>query len=102
MIDIIRKSGLLIPKKYENEEFYWKIKEFLTRRTRKYNTPDFIVNKFYVETDSFLVVPRFFPIEDFVSCNVTKEPLRDFSFSEKQTSKAIKGRYLYLSPFAIL
>lgn len=70
MIDIIRRSGLLIPKKYENEQFYWTIKEFLTRRTRKYNTPDFTVNKFYVENDDFLIVPRFFPIEKFVSCNI--------------------------------
>jgi len=70
MVDIIRKSGLFIPRKYEDEEFYWQIKEFLRRRTRQYNTPDFVVNKFYVETDDFLIIPRFFPINNFVKCNI--------------------------------
>jgi len=70
MIDVIRKSGLFIPRKYEEEEFYWQVKEFLRRRTRNYNTPDFTVNKFYVETNHYLVVPRFFPIENFVDCNI--------------------------------
>ncbi len=70
MFTFFRTSGIIIPRKYENEQFYWQIKEFLTRRTQKYNTPDYEINRFYLETEEALIVPRFFPMERFVDCEI--------------------------------
>ena len=63
---IIRRSGLLIPKEYRNTETYVKIKESLERRHQEYNRSTFIVNKFYVESEKFLLVPRYFPIQQYL------------------------------------
>jgi len=73
MYQFKRSSGIIIPRKYENEPFYWKVKEFLIRRTKKYNTSDYVVNSFFIESDKNLVIPRFFPLSDFVSCNIIDE-----------------------------
>ena len=70
MFTFFRTSGIIIPRKYENEQFYWQIKEFLRRRSRKYNTPDFVVNTFHIEAEEDLIVPRFFPMERFVECKI--------------------------------
>ena len=70
MFTFFRTSGIIIPRRYDSEQFYWQIKEFLKRRSRKYNTPDFIVNTFYIETDKALIIPRFFPVERFVECKI--------------------------------
>jgi len=66
MINVIKKSGLLIPKKYEHRDFYIRIKEFLERRTQSYNTSNYVINKFYLESEKFLLVPRNFPIHKFI------------------------------------
>lgn len=62
---IIKRSGLLIPK-HEYNDFYIKIKESLERRSQEYNRPTFIINKFYVESEKFLLVPRYFPIQQYL------------------------------------
>jgi superfamily II DNA or RNA helicase len=61
-----RRSGIFIPKKYSSEPFYERIKEFLTRRMQNYHTPDYTIHKFYLESDNFLLIPRFVPLERFV------------------------------------
>lgn len=66
MIDIIKRSGLLIPSEYKNTEFYVNIKESLERRTKAYNTSDYIYNTFYIESDKFLLVPREYPIDKYM------------------------------------
>jgi hypothetical protein len=63
---IIKRSGLLIPKEYQHKEFYIKIKEFLERRSREYNRPTFITTRFYVESDRYLLIPRHFPIRQYL------------------------------------
>lgn len=67
MADLIKRSGILIPKKYYNTESYVEIKEHLQRRTRTYDKSAFIINKFYIESDKFMLIPRYFPIEEFMS-----------------------------------
>lgn len=64
-MEIIKRSGLLISKEHQYEDFYIKIKEFLERRTKAYNTSNYIVNSFYIESEKFLLIPRNFPIQQF-------------------------------------
>ena len=66
MINIIKRSGLLIPKEYQYEEWYVRIREFLERRMQSYNTSVQVVHKFYIESEKFLLVPRNFPIQQFI------------------------------------
>jgi superfamily II DNA or RNA helicase len=65
MLNIIQRSGLLISKKDQYKEYYIKIKEFLERRTTAYDKSNFIINKFYIESDKYLLIPRYFPIQQF-------------------------------------
>jgi len=64
-MEIIKRSGLLIPREYNNQEFYTKIREFLERRVKAYNTSNFTINTFYIESEKFLLVPRNFPIQQY-------------------------------------
>ncbi len=68
--DISRSSSIRIPKKYENELFYQKIKKFLTRLVVNYNSDESTTITFFVETNNFLYIPRYFPIENFVNCQI--------------------------------
>jgi hypothetical protein len=64
--ELIRRSGLLIPRKYENTNEYVDIKQSLERRTKSYNNSAFTINKFYIESEKFLLVPRYFPINQYL------------------------------------
>lgn len=66
MIKIIKRSGLLISKKYQYEEWYIKIREFLERRSKEYNSSIFKIHRFYVESEKFLLIPRNFPIQQYI------------------------------------
>ncbi len=71
MVEVIRRSGLLIPRKYEKEDFYLKVKEELIRTSKAYQTSNLEIQVFYVESDKFLLVPRYFPLNKFTpSINV--------------------------------
>jgi hypothetical protein len=63
---ILKRSGLLIPKEHQHKEFYIKIKEFLQRRSKEYNRSTFIINEFYIESEKFLLIPRNFPIQQYL------------------------------------
>jgi Prasinovirus putative VV A18 helicase len=63
--ELIRRSGILIPRKYENTEEYVQIKESLERRSRSYNTSNFIISTFYIESEKFLLIPRYYPIKQY-------------------------------------
>ena len=63
---ILKRSGLLIPKEHQHKEFYIKIKEFLQRRSKEYNRSTFIINEFYLESEKFLLIPRNFPIQQYL------------------------------------
>lgn len=58
-----RKSGIIIPKTYSNENFYIDMKRDLTRISKDYTGVNLITLKFFVETDNELIVPRFYPVE---------------------------------------
>ena len=64
---IIKRSGLLIPTEYKNTNSYIKIKSHLRRVSRAYGNSTITINLFYLESDKFLVVPRNFPIYNFIS-----------------------------------
>ena len=65
MYNFIRRSGILIPRKYQDTHEYVQVKESLQRRTKAYNTSDSKINKFYLESKKFLLIPRFFPIKQY-------------------------------------
>ena len=65
MYELIRRSGILIPRKYENTEFYIEVKQSLERYSKAYNTSNFVVNKSYIESERFLLVPRYFPLKQY-------------------------------------
>ncbi|MCK5612626.1 DEAD/DEAH box helicase family protein [Candidatus Pacearchaeota archaeon] len=70
MLKFNRRAGIAIPREYENEVFYTRIRDHLFRRVQNFNTPDFTIMKFYLETKKFLTVPRFFPVESYVNCKI--------------------------------
>ena len=65
-MNIIKRSGFLIPKKYQHKPFYSMIKEHLTRRTRNFQNSTYDINTFYLESDDYLLIPRMFPIKKYI------------------------------------
>jgi len=64
---IIKRGGILIPvEKYRYKKGYIDIKNFLTRRQKVYNSSEYITNKFYLETNNYLTIPRHFPIHKYM------------------------------------
>lgn len=61
----MKRSGLLIPNQYRNSQMYVNIKEKLERRTRSYNSSEYTINIFYIESEKFLLIPRNFPIQEY-------------------------------------
>jgi len=66
MLELKQRSGLLIPRDYQYREFYNRIKEFLERRTIAYDRSNYTINKFYIESEKYLLIPRYFPIQQYV------------------------------------
>jgi len=70
MIELSRRSGILIPREYENESWYHLVYAKLFRKQQNYNSPDFVTHKYFSESEKFLLVPRFFPIHEYVDCKI--------------------------------
>ena len=70
MLKFKKRSGIAIPRKYEFEKFYRDIKDHLTRTSQDYNTSTLVTSTFFKENDKYLVIPRFFPIHDYVQCQI--------------------------------
>lgn len=66
MIECIRRSGLLIPRSFDTTESYVHIKEKLSRRTQSYNRSNYVYNMFYIESEKFLLIPRNFPLDNYI------------------------------------
>jgi len=77
MVDVIKRSGLLIPKKYRDTQFYIDVKEKLTRTFQAYQTPTIEIQKFYIESEKFLLVPRYFPLDDYATIENVKDITHD-------------------------
>jgi len=73
MLEFKRRAGIVIPREYENTMWYQKVKEFLVRRTKNYNSEDYVYNIFYLESEKFLIIPRFFPLKKYVKCKIIDE-----------------------------
>lgn len=65
-IKIIQRSGLIISRKYENEPFYKQIKKHLERDNEAYQTGSITTNRFFIESNKFLIVPRWFDVNRFI------------------------------------
>jgi len=77
MITLTKTSGIIIPRKYENTDFYNNIKHELTRHIREYQKSTFITNHYFLEGTNVLKIPRFFPLEDYISDFELIENLHD-------------------------
>jgi hypothetical protein len=67
MFIFTRRAGLELSSEYKNETFYLAIKEFLRRRIQQYHTQIYTVQEFYVETPEYLLLPRYFNLDRFVT-----------------------------------
>ena len=63
---ILKRSGILISTKHRNTKAYVKIKEKLERRTRGYGNSAMVINVFYLESEKFLLIPRNFPLQNYM------------------------------------
>jgi len=74
-MDIKRRSGIIIPSsKYSDQPFYKEIKRFLTRRSQSYQHSNIITSRYYLESENYLTIPRWFPLEKY--CYFKIEDLR--------------------------
>ena len=67
MYTFTKYSGIHIPIEYKDCSFYKNIKDHLTRKFKNYNSDEYTILKFYKENDNELIIPRYFPINKFVS-----------------------------------
>ncbi len=66
MIELTRRSGITISREYDQYDFYQMVLKHLTRRQQNYNSPDFVINQFFSQSDKSLLIPRFFPLEKYI------------------------------------
>jgi superfamily II DNA or RNA helicase len=64
-MDILKRSGILIPTTHRNTRSYVNVKEKLERRTRGYGNSAMTINIFYLESEKFLLIPRNFPLQNY-------------------------------------
>jgi len=65
-MDLLKRSGILIPTKHRNTKAYIRIKEQLERRARSYNSSAMVIHVFYLESEKFLLIPRNFPLQKYM------------------------------------
>jgi superfamily II DNA or RNA helicase len=66
MIKLIKRSGLLIRREYASRPFYEMVKKELTRQSKGYQSSEIYFYQFYEESEKFLLIPRLFPIHQYV------------------------------------
>jgi superfamily II DNA or RNA helicase len=52
---------------YEQENFYSRIKKHLERDMNAYQSSTIYTHQFFLESEKFLLVPRFFPLDQYIS-----------------------------------
>jgi len=60
------RLGYRIPSKYKDQFYYKEIKKNLTLSSRDYFTKEIVKTKYYYETDKALLLPRLYPIENYI------------------------------------
>lgn len=75
MLKFKRLSTLVIPRIYENTTWFWQITEALIRISRQYRSKESTQTVFYYMSDKNLYIPRFFPINDYVQCEIEDQSL---------------------------
>ena len=91
-MEFIQRGGIAIPRQYENEMWYREIRADLLRRSQKYNTPDFEILKFYLESEKFLTIPRFYPFQKFMKTEKVTIDDRRHEGNDIQIEHNIKPR----------
>ena len=71
MIEIIRRGSLLISK--NDRRLCEMIKDNLTRTFKLYGKSLIETWSFYIETEKYLHIPRFYPIEELIGCHIIDE-----------------------------
>lgn len=66
MVELIKRSGVLIPRIYEQMPFYIAIKEDLTRRVKEYTNSVYREYVFYLESEKYMLIPRDYPIRRYI------------------------------------
>ena len=75
-MDVKRRAGIIIPsEKYMDQPFYGQVKKFLTRTSQSYQYSHVETSRYFIESQNFLVIPRWFPLEKYVYFNI--EDLRN-------------------------
>jgi hypothetical protein len=70
MIELTRRSGIVIPREYEKHSWYHIVRAHLVRKQLEYNSSIYTTTEFYSESESSLTIPRFFPIHEYVDCKI--------------------------------
>jgi len=70
MLKFKRRAGITIPKAHENSTFYLEIRGKLYRRQTEFNSDTFKIQKFFLESDNYLTIPRFFPVSEYINCEI--------------------------------
>lgn len=76
-VELGKRSGIIIPTKYKDCEFYTRIKAHLIRRYKQFNSEDYVTNIFYLESEKYLVIPRFFPLDKYITNYIIKDLSHD-------------------------
>jgi len=66
MITLTKTSGIVIPKKYEETNWYKSIKLKLIRNSKDYQKSTYTTNYYFLEGSNVLKIPRFFPVENYI------------------------------------
>lgn len=66
-MDVKRRSGIIIPReKFADQPFYQQVKDELTRQSKSYQYSHVEMHRYYLESENYLTIPRWFPLEKFV------------------------------------
>lgn len=105
MIELSRRSGITIPRMYENTEWYRAIRSHLFRRQKNYNSPDFTIMRFFLESPKFLTIPRFFPIHKYINepikiidnTHVGEDIIIEHSITPRNNAQIAGMNYMFLN-----
>ena len=70
MIELKRRSGLIIPSEYKDTSWYHLIRAHLTRKQLEYNSQIYTTTNYFSESEKSLTIPRYFPIHDYIDCKI--------------------------------
>ena len=85
------RLGYRIPKKYSNLLFYKKIKNHLTLVSHDYHTQEVIEDEYFYESKLALLLPRLFPIEEYID-NIHIDKIEQWHNKKIKIKSKVKPR----------